>query len=103
MAVELNIQNFEAEVLKSEIPVIVDFWATWCGPCMMLAPVLDELARDRAGALKLAKVNVDDCPELAARYGITSIPAVFLFKGGEIVSQTVGHMSKEELAARLLK
>jgi thioredoxin 1 len=103
MAVELNIQNFEAEVLKSEIPVIVDFWATWCGPCMMLAPVLDELARDRAGALKLAKVNVDDCPELAARYGITSIPAVFLFKGGEIVSQTVGYMSKEELAARLLK
>lgn len=103
MAVELNIQNFEAEVLKSEIPVIVDFWATWCGPCMMLAPVLNELARDRAGALKLAKVNVDDCPELAARYGITSIPAVFLFKGGEIVSQTVGYMSKEELAARLLK
>jgi thioredoxin 1 len=70
---------------------------------MMLAPVLDELARERAGALKLAKVNVDDCPELAARFGITSIPAVFLFKGGQIAAQSVGYMSKDELAAKLLK
>jgi thioredoxin 1 len=103
MAVELNSENFESEVLKSDVPVIVDFWETWCGPCMMLAPVLDELERERAGALKLAKVNVDDCPELAARFGITSIPAVFLFKGGQIAAQSVGYMSKDELAAKLLK
>ena len=88
-------ENFEAEVLKSEVPVLVDFWATWCGPCKMLAPVLSEIAEE--GKVKVAKINVDDEGELAMKFGIMSIPTVMLFENGERVKTAVGYMSKEEI------
>ena len=102
MEIEINEGNFEDEVVKSELPVMVDFWATWCGPCKMLAPVVAEIAAEREGSLKVGKVNVDENPELAARFGIMSIPAVFLFKGGKVAAQAVGYMSKDELVSKLL-
>jgi len=103
MEITLNDQNFEAEVLKSEIPVLVDFWAPWCGPCRMLAPVIEKIAAERQGTLKVGKVNVDEAPALASKYGIMSIPAIFVFKNGKIAAQAVGYMTKEELEAKLLK
>ena len=83
---ELNVNggNFEEEVLRSNVPVLVDFWAEWCGPCMMLGPVVAEVAKEKEGALKVCKVNVDESPDLAAKFGIMSIPALLLFKGGEL-------------------
>ncbi len=101
MEIELNEANFEAEVEKSAVPVLVDFWATWCGPCMMLGPVVAEIASEREGTLKVGKVNVDESPELAARFGVMSIPAVFLFKGGKVAKQAVGYMPKADLLAAL--
>ena len=92
--VVLNENNFEEEVLKSDIPVLVDFWATWCGPCKMLGPVISQIADEYEGKVKVGKVNVDEEEELAAQYGIQSIPTVLLFKGGEVVEQSLGFKPK---------
>src|SRR6266496_5129311 len=99
--IEINPSNFETEVLKSNVPVLVDFWAEWCGPCKMLAPVLDEIAREKADHLKVAKVNVDDNPAMAERYGIQSIPTLLYIAKGEVLSQTVGVVSKRKIVKQL--
>ncbi|MBI5394674.1 MAG: thioredoxin [Verrucomicrobia bacterium] len=94
--VQLDAANFQAEVLNSSVPVLVDFWAEWCGPCKMIAPILDELAGEYAGKARIAKCNVDEAGELAAQYRITSIPALILFKGGQVLAQVVGARPKKE-------
>ena len=93
--------NFEEEVIRSDIPVLVDFWATWCGPCMMVGPILSEIAEENEGKLKVGKVNVDEQPELAQHFGIMSIPTMMVFKGGEKVNQLVGAVPKEQILALL--
>src|SRR5436309_11286136 len=92
--VTLSNENFDQEVNKSPTPVLVDFWAEWCGPCKMIAPVLDEIAEERAGKLKIGKVNVDENQELASKFGIRAIPTLLLFKGGQIKEQIVGMSGK---------
>ena len=101
MEVTITKDNFEAEVLRSEIPVLVDFWATWCGPCRMLAPVISEIAEKYAGTVKVGKVNVDEEPELAMQFRVDSIPTVMLFKEGRLVNTTVGFRPKEQITAML--
>ena len=100
MAISVNSENFESVVLKGEKPVLVDFWAEWCGPCKMLAPVIEELAAAHP-EIEVAKVNVDECPELAMGYRINAIPAIMLFKDGKVAAQTVGFQSKESLEGLL--
>ncbi len=95
--ITLTSENFQAEVLNSGIPVLVDFWAGWCGPCQMMGPVVEELARESDGSYKVGKVNVDEQGELARQYGIMSIPAFFVFKNGEAVKSSVGAQSKDGL------
>ena len=101
MEVTITKNNFEAEVLRSEIPVLVDFWATWCGPCRMLAPVIGEIAEEYAGTVKVGKVNVDEEPELAMQFRVDSIPTVMLFREGRLVNTTVGFRPKEQITAML--
>ena len=98
---EFNLANFETEVAACDMPVLVDFWAPWCGPCKMLGPTIEQLAGEYAGKAKVGKVNVDDNQDLAAQFGIRGIPTVLLFKGGEQVGSFVGMKSKEELAKAL--
>lgn len=95
--VELTDSNFENEVLSSDVPVLVDFWAEWCGPCKKIGPVVDELADEYGGKLKVGKVNVDDNSEVSMKYQIRSIPALMIFKNGEVVDQIIGAVPKSVL------
>ncbi|MEW6524778.1 MAG: thioredoxin [Bacillota bacterium] len=99
--ITLTDKNFGAEVLNADMPVLVDFWAAWCGPCRMIAPTIDELARDYAGRVKVGKLNVDDNGNTAAQYGIMSIPTLLLFKDGKAVDKVVGAVPKRDLQRRL--
>jgi thioredoxin 1 len=99
--IEINEANFEAEVLNSSQPVVVDFWAERCGACKMLAPMLEEIATEQNGRVKVAKVNVDDNPAVAARFGIRSIPTLLYFAGGELLHQTVGVVGKKTILSHL--
>lgn len=91
--------NFEAEVLQSQTPVLVDYWAEWCGPCKMISPILDDVAKDYAGKLKIAKLNIDENQDTPAKYGIRGIPTLMLFKGGNVEATKVGALSKSQLTA----
>ncbi|MBI2825806.1 MAG: thioredoxin [Planctomycetia bacterium] len=98
---ELTDGNFQSEVLDSQGPVLVDFWAPWCGPCRMIAPMVEELAQEYKGAVKIGKINIDDSPGAATQYGVSSIPTLMIFKGGEVVDRFVGVQPKSRLAAAL--
>ena len=98
--ITLTKNNFEEEVIRSELPVLVDFWATWCGPCRMLAPIIEEISEERKD-IKVGKINVDDEPALAAKYGIEAIPSVFVFKNGEVAAKSVGYRQKADLLKML--
>ena len=97
--VKVDNANFQAEVLNSSEPVVVDFWAEWCGPCKMIGPSLEELSNEFAGKVKIAKINVDENPELAAQFGVRSIPMLAMFKGGEVADVKVGASPKNALSA----
>lgn len=99
--IKLTTANFNNEVIESDIPVLVDFWATWCGPCRMLGPVIEELAEEYEGKVKVGKVNVDEEPALAAKFDISSIPTVMLFKSGKVTETVVGYRPKEDFKAIL--
>lgn len=101
--IEITETNFQAEVLQADVPVLVDFWATWCGPCRMIAPVVEELATEYAGKLKVGKVDVDSHQQLAMQYGIRSIPTLLLFKNGTVVEQIIGAVPKKALVDKLSK
>lgn len=99
--VTIDSGNFESEVLKSNVPVLVDFWATWCGPCRMIGPIIEEIASEYAGKAKVAKADVDQNQELAEKYQVRSVPTLLIFKDGGVVEQLVGAVSKKALTTRL--
>jgi thioredoxin 1 len=101
MATTITAENFEKEVLKSDIPVVVDVYATWCGPCQQVAPIFDELAKELLGKYKLVKINIDDAREIAIKYNVSSIPTFIFIKKGEIVGREMGYMSKIDLKKKI--
>ncbi len=101
--IEFNDSNFENEVLKSDKPCLVDFWAEWCGPCRMVGPIVEEIAEEYADKLKVGKLNVDQNSQTAAKYGIMSIPTLLIFNGGKVVDQIVGAMPKKQFVERIKK
>ena len=99
--IELNQDGFEEEVINSELPVLVDCWAPWCQPCLMVAPIVKEVAEEYQGKVKFCKLNVDECRDIAARYGIMSIPTLLIFRGGKVVDQIIGAVPKEIISEKL--
>ncbi len=100
--IEVTDANFEQEVMKSDMPVLIDFWAAWCGPCKMVAPVVEEIAKEYHGKLKVGKVDVDNNPEISMKFGIRSIPTLMVFKGGKVVEQVIGAVPKRNLMEKVL-
>jgi len=101
--IELNDQNFDSDVLKAGTPVLVDFWALWCGPCKAIAPIVEEIANDYSGKVKVGKMDVDRNNQVAMRYGIRSIPTLLVFNNGEVVDQVIGNVGKESIESMLNK
>lgn len=101
MALQFSEENFGQEVLQSDLPVFVDFYADWCGPCIMMGPIIDELSDDYQGILKVGKVNVDECPNLSSQYHVTNIPTFLLFKNGNIEETIVGSMTKDDFKSKI--
>lgn len=101
MALQITESNFESEVLNSDVPVLIDFWATWCGPCKMISPIIDQVATEMAGSAKVGKVNVDEASALATRYGVRNIPTLIFIKNGEEVDRITGATSKDNILKRL--
>jgi thioredoxin 1 len=100
--IEITDANFQTEVLNSDKPVLIDFWAVWCGPCKMVAPVVEEIAKEYDGKLKVGKVDVDNNPEVSMQFGIRSIPTLMVFKGGKVVEQIIGAVPKRNVVEKLL-